>query len=59
MILKINDDLEFDLNEAYKRAIVNYYSNELPIIPKEIIVADEILDLDDIEEFYIKDLIKK
>ena len=32
--IKINDDLEFDLNEAYKRAIVNYYSNELPIIPK-------------------------
>jgi excinuclease ABC subunit C len=57
--IKINDDLEFDLNEAYKRAIVNYYSNELPIIPKEIIVADEILDLDDIEEFLYKRFNKK
>ena len=29
------------------------------LFQKEIIVADEILDLDDIEEFLYKDLIKK
>ena len=49
--IKIDDILRFDIEEAYKRAIINYYSNEVLIAPKEIIVADEILDLDDVEEF--------
>ena len=35
--IKINDDLEFDLNEAYKRAIVNYYSNELQLSQKRLL----------------------
>lgn len=49
--IKVNDELEFDLNEAYERAIVNYYSNDLPIIPKEILVADELFELESIEKF--------
>jgi len=57
--MKTNDDVEFDIQEAYKRAIINYYSNELPIIPKEIIVADEIEDIITIEEFLYKKFNKK
>ncbi|MFV0562425.1 excinuclease ABC subunit UvrC [Malaciobacter mytili] len=51
--LKINQgELEIDINEAYKRAIINYYDNEIPLLPKEIIVANEITeDLEEIEEF--------
>ncbi len=51
--LKINQgELEIDINEAYKRAIINYYDNEIPLLPKEIIVANEITeDLEEIEKF--------
>ncbi|AXH09285.1 excinuclease ABC subunit C [Malaciobacter halophilus] len=58
--LKINQtQLEIDLNEAYKRAIINYYDNEIPLLPKEIIVADEITqEIDELQEF-IKDRFEK
>ena len=45
-----NDD-EFDFNEAYKRTIINYYTNEIPIIPKEILLAHDVDELEDMEEF--------
>jgi excinuclease ABC subunit C len=45
------NDEEFDFNEAYKRTIINYYTNEIPIIPKEILLAHEITELEDMEEF--------
>ncbi|RBQ27865.1 excinuclease ABC subunit UvrC [Arcobacter sp. CECT 9188] len=57
--IKINDDLEFDYEEAYKRAIINYYDNELPLLPKEILIAHELLELDDIEEFLYTKFNKK
>ncbi|QKF73489.1 UvrABC nucleotide excision repair complex, subunit UvrC [Aliarcobacter faecis] len=57
--IKIDDELEFDLDEAYKRAIINYYSNDLPIIPKEIIVADELSEVECIEEFLQQRFSKK
>lgn len=57
--IKINDILEFDIEEAYKRAIINYYSNEILITPKEIIIADDILELDDVEEFLYSKFNKK
>ena len=52
--LKINsfdEDFDFDFNEAYKRAIINYYDNEIPLLPKEILVGieletDEIIELE-------------
>lgn len=44
-------EFDFDYIEAYKRAIVNYYDNELPLLPKEILVAHELEDVEDIEEF--------
>ena len=49
--IKSNDEVNFDVQEAYKRAIINYYSNDLPIIPKEIIVASELEELSTIEDF--------
>ncbi|RXJ87014.1 excinuclease ABC subunit UvrC [Arcobacter sp. CECT 8985] len=57
--LKINQkELEVDFNEAYKRAIINYYDNEIPLLPKEIVVAHEIDDIDDLELF-LKDRFDK
>jgi len=53
--IKVVQDLEFDYEEAYKRAIVNYYDNLLPILPKEILIAHDLKDLEQIEEFlYVK-----
>lgn len=57
--IKSNDEIEFDIQEAYKRAIINYYSNDLPIIPKEIIVAQELDELPIIEDFLQKRFNKK
>ncbi|PLY08497.1 MAG: excinuclease ABC subunit C [Arcobacter sp.] len=45
------DDISIDINEVYKRAIINYYDNEIPILPSEILIADEIEEKEDIEEF--------
>ncbi len=45
------EDNSFDFNEAYKRAIINYYNNEIPLLPKEILVGIDIEDKDEIEEF--------
>ena len=50
--LKQNSDaIELDINEAYERAIINYYDNEIPLLPKEILIANEIKDKEEIEEF--------
>ncbi|MDZ7820071.1 MAG: excinuclease ABC subunit UvrC [Aliarcobacter sp.] len=53
--LKVNnfdESFDFDYNEAYKRAIINYYDNEIPLLPKEVLLAieleaDEIIELED------------
>ena len=55
--LKVNE--YFDKSEAYKRAIINYYNQELPIVPKEILVADELEDIEDIDNFIFKKFNKK
>ena len=47
----LEDNKDIDLSEAYKRAIINYYDNEIPLLPKEIIIAKELEDKTDIEEF--------
>ncbi len=46
-----SDTICVDINEAYERAIINYYDNEIPVLPKEIIVADDIEQKEEIEEF--------
>ena len=45
------EEFEFDYGEAYKRAIINYYDNEIPLLPKEILVGIELEDTAELEEF--------
>lgn len=47
----LEDNKDIDLNEAYQRAIVNYYNNEIPLLPKEILVAQELEEKEEIESF--------
>ena len=46
-----DEEFEFDYEEAYKRAIINYYDNEIPLLPKEILVGIELTDTIELEEF--------
>ena len=46
-----DEEFEFDYEEAYKRAIINYYDNEIPLLPKEILVGIELNDTVELEEF--------
>lgn len=46
-----DEEFEFDFEEAYKRAIINYYDNEIPLLPKEILVGIELSDTVELEEF--------
>ncbi len=55
--LKVNE--YFDKDEAYKRAIINYYNQELPIIPKEILIAEPIEEMEDIDNFIFEKFNKK
>ena len=50
--LKVNnfdESFDFDYNEAYKRAIINYYDTEIPLLPKEVLLAIELEDEEIIE----------
>ncbi|MFY4809990.1 excinuclease ABC subunit UvrC [Aliarcobacter butzleri] len=52
--LKIDNfdkEFEFDYQEAYERAIINYYDNEIPLLPKEILIAHELQITNELEEF--------
>ena len=59
-ILTIEDEKSFDYSEIYKRAIINYYKDDLPIVPKEILISDA-LENEDIEELeeYLKNRFNK
>ena len=49
------DNLNIDLNEAYERAIINYYDKDIPILPKEILLDIDLENKEEIENFlYIK-----
>ncbi len=48
------DVITIDINEAFKRAIINYYDNDIPVLPDEILISSEIEDKKDIEEFIKK-----
>lgn len=50
---------EFDLNEAYERVIVNYYNSDIPFVPKEILIADDIEDRESLEDFLENKFSKK
>jgi excinuclease ABC subunit C len=47
----IEQDSDFDYEEAYKRAIINYYDNEIPLLPKEILTAIDLEDKEELEDF--------
>jgi len=60
--IKINfldEELNIDLNEAYKRTIINYYDNEIPVLPKEVLVPIELDEKENIEEFLYNKFSKK
>ena len=40
-----------DLEEAYKRAIINYYNHEIPLLPKEVLIAFELEEKEELENF--------
>ncbi|MDN5080122.1 excinuclease ABC subunit UvrC [Aliarcobacter butzleri] len=46
-----DEEFEFDYQEAYERAIINYYDNEIPLLPKEILIAHELQITNELEEF--------
>lgn len=46
-----DEAFEFDYQEAYERAIINYYDNEIPLLPKEILIAHELEITNELEEF--------
>ena len=52
------DDINIDINEAYTRAIINYYNNEIPLLPNEILIADEVEGKEEIEEFIKQKFLK-
>lgn len=55
----LEDNTNIDLNEAYKRAIINYYDNEIPLLPKEILTAVELEENLEIENFLYERFEKK
>ena len=57
--IKINEEHGIDLDEAYKRALINYYNNEIPVLPKEILLGIELNEKEDIEEFLYHSFSKK
>ena len=57
-ILKLNDSDEVDLNEVYKRAIINFYTKDIPVVAKNIIVSHNISNIAELEEF-LKDRFAK
>lgn len=54
-----DESMEIDLEEAYERAIVNYYDNEIPVLPKEILVANELSTTPELEAFIATKFSKK
>jgi len=55
----MQDETNIDLNEAYERAIINYYDNDLPLLPHEIIVANDIEGKEELESFIQEKFNKK
>lgn len=47
----IRQSEEIDIQEAYKTAIINYYSQELPLLPNEIILPISLDEQHSIENF--------
>lgn len=57
--IKFEDNFDFDYEEAYKRAIISYYNKILPIVPKEILLAYELENISELEDFLNEKFSKK
>jgi len=55
----MQEESNIDLNEAYERALVNYYDNDIPVLPDEIIIADDINEKEELESFLYSKFNKK
>jgi len=58
-LIKFDKDRGFDIDEAYKRAILEFYNIESPFISKKIIVGKDFLQKDEIEKLLRKKFNKK
>ncbi len=52
-------DEKFDIQETYSRAIINFYTQDLPIISNKILTAINLEDKNSLEEFLNKKFNKK
>ncbi|WP_419770160.1 MAG: excinuclease ABC subunit UvrC [Candidatus Marinarcus sp.] len=55
----LEDNSEIELDEAYQRAMVNYYTNEIPVLPKEILIAQDLEEKENLEAFLTERFSKK
>jgi len=55
----MQEESNIDLNEAYERALVNYYDNDIPVLPNEIIVANDIEEKEELQSFIYAKFNKK
>jgi excinuclease ABC subunit C len=47
----IDEQSVLDLDEMYERAIINYYNHEIPVLPKEVIIASDIENQEELQRF--------
>ncbi len=47
----VDETMQIDLEEAYERTLVNYYDNEIPVLPKEILTAHDLEEKVELETF--------
>jgi excinuclease ABC subunit C len=55
----IDEQSVLDLDEMYERAIINYYNHEIPVLPKEVIIASDIENQEELQHFLYERLGKK
>lgn len=46
-----DEQSSIDMDEAYERAIINYYNHEIPLLPKEVIIAQETENQKELQNF--------
>lgn len=55
----MEENTSVEMDEVYERAIVNYYDNELPLLPKEILVASPMEEIAELETFLFEQFKRK
>lgn len=54
-----DETMQIDFEEAYERALVNYYDHEIPVLPKEILIASDLSTIHELETFIYEQFNKK